>query len=318
MIIKKPKICLIIPCYNEQEILESTQGILSKKIKDLKTNGIIDQSSIILFVDDGSIDSTWEIIKTLNTKNDHLGGVKLSKNFGHQNALLAGLESVYQRFDCTITLDADLQDDINVMDDMIKAYNEGNHIVYGVRLERKVDNLFKRYTAILFYRIMKWLGVDIIHNHADYRLASQKVIEHLLNFGEVNLFLRGMFPLIGFKQTRVYYNRLERSAGYTKYPFFKMLGFAIEGMTSFSVRPLRIIAILGILVFVTSLFLGGYSLYSYFLLKTVPGWTSITLPLYFISGIQLLGIGVLGEYLGKVYKETKNRPRFIIEQMLND
>lgn len=310
-----PKLALVIPCYNEEEIIEDSYQKISQFIQTLKQKSIIDKNSVIVMVDDGSGDNTWEIINEFGETNNDIIGVKLSKNFGHQNALLAGLESIYKECDCTITIDADLQDDITVIEEMVIKFTKGNHIVYGVRKERKTDKVIKRQTALLFYKIMKWLGVDIVYNHADYRLASKRVIAHLFDFNEVNLFLRGMFPLIGFKHSNVYYDRLERTAGKSKYPFRKMLAFAVEGITSFSIKPLRIVAILGLFIFIVSLFLGLYSLYSYFLYKTVPGWTSIALPLYFLSGVQLLSIGVVGEYLGKIYKETKQRPRFIIEKV---
>ncbi len=310
-----PRLSIIIPCYNEEAILELTSKKLTELIYYLKNKKIIDPLSFIVFIDDGSKDETWEIIKKKSVENNLIRGVKLSKNFGHQNALLAGLECFYKKCDCMITIDADLQDDIAVIEEMISAYKEGCHIVYGVRKERQTDNFFKRQTAHFFYKIMKWLGVDITYNHADYRLSSQEVIRHLLKFEEVNLFLRGVFPLIGFQHKNVYYNRLDRTAGETKYPLKKMVEFALEGITSFSIKPLRMVAHLGLLIFVISILLALYSLYSYLFLETIPGWTSITLPIYFISGIQLLSLGIIGEYLGKVYKETKKRPRYIIEQI---
>ncbi len=315
MNIKTPILSIVLPCYNEQEILDTTAEKLSELVQDLKERSIICQSSYIVLVNDGSSDKTWEIISKLSEKNEYIRGIKLSRNFGHQNALLAGLEYAYTKSDCAITIDADLQDDISVIEDMIDAFKEGNHIVYGVRKERNTDKFFKKQTALSFYRIMKILGVEIVYNHADYRLASQEVIKQLFRFEEVNLFLRGLFPLIGFKQKNVYYNRLERTAGETKYPLSKMLAFAFEGITSFSIKPLRIVTQLGLLTFIISIFLSLYSLYSYIYLETVPGWTSITLPIYFISGIQLLSMGILGEYIGKLYKETKKRPRYIVEQI---
>ena len=315
MNLKVPILGIILPCYNEQEILEISLKKLSELVIDLKDRNIICQSSFIVLVNDGSKDKTWEIISNLTDKNESIFGIKLSRNFGHQNALLAGFEYANSKSDCIITIDADLQDDISVIDDMIVAFKEGNHIVYGVRKERKTDKFFKKQTALLFYKIMKILGVEIIYNHADYRLTSKEVIRQFSRFEEVNLFLRGIFPLIGFKQKNVYYDRLERIAGETKYPLKKMLAFALEGITSFSIRPLRIVTSLGILTFLISVLLALYSLYSYLYKETIPGWTSITLPIYFISGIQLLCIGILGEYIGRLYKETKKRPRYIIEQI---
>ncbi|MEC3908038.1 glycosyltransferase family 2 protein [Tamlana sp. 2201CG12-4] len=314
MSIKKPILGIILPCYNEQEILETTSKQLSILMQDLKDRGVICLSSFIVLVNDGSKDKTWDIISKLSEINKHIIGIKLSRNFGHQNALLAGLKYSSTKSDCSITIDADLQDDIHVIEDMVNAFNQGNHIVYGVRKERKTDKFFKKQTAQYFYKVMKMLGVEIIYNHADYRLASSEVIKHLFRFEEVNLFLRGIFPLIGFKQKSVYYNRLERTAGETKYPLNKMIAFALEGITSFSIKPLRVVTQLGLLTFIISIILALYSLYSYLFLETVPGWTSITLPIYFISGVQLLCMGILGEYIGKLYKETKKRPRYIIEE----
>lgn len=316
MNLKKPILGIILPCYNEQEILEKSLKKILELVKNLKNRNVICQTSFVVLVNDGSKDNTWNIIENLSNKNNYVFGIKLSRNFGHQNALIAGLDYSYKKSDCTITIDADLQDDINVIEDMIIEYKQGNHIVSGVRNERKSDTFFKKQTAVLFYKIMKLLGVEIIHNHADFRLTSKEVIEHFSRFEEVNLFLRGIFPLIGFNQKNVYYERLERSAGETKYPFKKMLAFAIEGITSFSIIPLRIVTSLGLLTFIISIMLAIYSLYSYFFMETVPGWTSITLPIYFISGIQLLCMGIIGEYIGKIYKETKKRPRYIIEQIL--
>ncbi|MFV9551028.1 glycosyltransferase family 2 protein [Algibacter sp. PT7-4] len=313
---KQTKVAIILPCYNEEEILNYSSGKLLGLLDSLKQDQIITGSSYLLFIDDGSKDETWNIINSLSEKHNNIKGVKLSRNFGHQNAVLAGLEVAYLETDCLISIDVDLQDDINVIKDMILKYQEGNKIVYGVRNERATDTFIKKNTALMFYKLIKGLGVEIVYNHADFRLASNDVIKNLFKFDEVNLFLRGMFPLIGFKSTNVYYSRLERTAGESKYPFKKMLAFAWEGITSFSIKPLRLVTRLGMLVFFISILLAFYSLYSYFFKDTVPGWTSITLPIYFISGIQLLSMGVLGEYIGKIYKETKKRPRFIIEELI--
>ncbi|WP_298345953.1 glycosyltransferase family 2 protein [uncultured Algibacter sp.] len=310
------KVAIILPCYNEEEVLNYSSKKLLELLNRLIEEKVIDRSSFLFFIDDGSKDKTWDIIADLSHKHENIKGLKLSRNFGHQNAVLAGLQIGHQEADCTISIDVDLQDDINVIKDMILAYQAGNQIVYGVRNERATDTFFKKNTALLFYKLIKGLGVEIVYNHADFRLASKNVIEKLFNFDEVNLFLRGMFPLIGFKTTSVFYNRLERTAGESKYPFKKMLAFAWEGITSFSIKPLRLVTRLGMLVFLISILLAFYSLYSFFFKDTVPGWTSITLPIYFISGIQLLSMGVLGEYIGKIYKETKKRPRFIIEEVI--
>lgn len=320
--IKGPKdievtIGIIVPCYNEEEIIEFTHSQLITLLNNLKSSVKVSKDSFIGYIDDGSNDSTWELIEKLTNENTSIKGIKLSKNFGHQFALLSGLNRFHQRADCLITIDADLQDDINVIEEMIDEFNNGNDIVYGVRKSRKKDSFFKRFTATSFYKILKLFGVDIVFNHADFRLTSKRVNHYLENFEEVNLFLRGIFPLIGFKSTKVYYDRLERMAGETKYPLKKMLGFAFDGISSFSVKPLRFVTFIGFIIFFLSIGMAFYSLYSYFFLGTVPGWTSITLPIYFISGIQLLSIGVIGEYLGKVYKEIKARPRYIIEKELN-
>jgi glycosyltransferase involved in cell wall biosynthesis len=312
-----PTIGIVLPCYNEEEILRQTDEKIGRVVDSLVQKGIIKNESIIVYVDDGSNDKTWEIIQDLiKTRKDRIG-IKLSRNFGHQSALLGGLFSTYRQTDCVITIDADLQDDIAVIEDMITKFRQGYEIVYGVRKKRMTDTYFKRKSAKFFYRLMKYMGVNIIQDHADFRLASQRVIEALFTFGEVNLFLRGIFPLIGFNSTLVYYDRLERTAGKTKYPLKKMLAFAFEGITSFSVRPLRMVTFIGILIFVISIILAFYSLLSYFYLGAVPGWTSITLPIYFLGGIQILCIGIIGEYLGKIYQEVKSRPRFIIEKILS-
>ena len=310
------KLSVVIPCYNEEEILDLSINKIASYLEGLKNEKIIDHSSLILLVDDGSSDRTWNIIQELSSSINDVFGIKLSRNFGHQSALLAGLKNVYKETDCTITIDADLQDDIAVIREMVIKYREGYDVVYGVRKERKTDTFFKRQTAIAFYKFIKLLGVEIVYNHADYRLASKRAINSLFDFEEVNLFLRGIFPAIGYESSVVYYDRLERIAGDSKYPFRKMLAFAIDGITSFSVKPLRVITVFGITISFVSVILSFYSLFSYFFLNTVPGWTSITLSFYFLSGIQLLCIGVLGEYIGKIYKETKRRPRFIIQESL--
>jgi len=278
---------------------------------------LISPGSSVVYVDDGSRDKTWELIQSRVDGSSNRVGIKFSRNFGHQSALLGGITSIYQKVDCIITIDADLQDDIGVIEDMIVKYRQGFEVVYGVRKKRDTDSAFKRKTAEGFYILMRRMGVNIIYNHADFRLASNRVCENLLQYGEVNLFLRGIFPLIGFNSTTVYYDRQERNAGQTKYPLMKMLGFALEGITSFSVKPLRIVSLIGIFIFFGSVLLSLYSLYSYFFMGTVPGWTSVILPIYFLGGVQILCIGIIGEYLGKIYKEVKSRPRFIIETIIS-
>jgi len=297
--------------------LLQTDKKISELVEQLIANKVIAPESSIIYVDDGSKDKTWVLIQNIVDISTNKIGIKFSRNFGHQSALLGGITSVHQQVDCIITIDADLQDDISVIEEMIIKYTQGFEVVYGVRKARNTDTAFKKRTAQGFYSLMKNMGVNIIYNHADFRLASSRVCENLLKFGEVNLFLRGIFPLIGFNSTTVYYDRLERSAGTSKYPFMKMLGFALEGITSFSVKPLRIVSLIGIFIFFVSLILAFYSLYSYLFLGTVPGWTSITLPIYFIGGIQILCIGIIGEYLGKIYKEVKSRPKFIIETIVS-
>lgn len=307
---------LVIPCYNEAEVIETTVKQLANYLDDLESNDLIKKESIILLVDDGSQDNTWQQIIQLKAAYPRIRGLKLSRNFGHQNALLAGLLHIASKTDCVISLDADLQDDIQIIPDMLAAYRNGAHLVYGVRKSRARDGWFKRTSALFFYRTMRLLGVDLISNHADYRLASARILQELQNFHEVNLFLRGIFPLLGFKHAIVYYDRLERRAGYTKYPLTKMLAFALDGITSFSVKPLRFVTLLGFCISMVSLVLGSYVIYSYFMLNVVRGWSSIVLPLYFLGGIQLFCIGIIGEYLGRIYQETKQRPRFIIEMEL--
>ena len=304
------KLAIIVPCYNEEAIIETTIKKLKEKLDELINNNQIDKNSFIVFVDDGSKDNTWRIINSQISNN--IKGLKLSKNFGQQNAILAGLLSFDA--DIYITIDADLQDDIHVMNEMIEKYYNGCEVVYGVRKSRKNDSFFKRYSAESFYKFMKILGVEIVFNHADYRLMSKKIIENLKEFKEVNLFLRGIIPAIGFKSCKVYYDRLARSAGESKYPLKKMLSFAWDGITSFSIKPLRIISLIGFFVFIISLIIGIWALWEKFICRnTVAGWTSTIISLYFLGGIQLLSLGVIGEYIGKIYQETKKRPRFIIE-----
>ncbi len=308
---------LVIPCYNEEEVLPETAKQLKNKLEDLLQKGKISPQSRILFVNDGSKDHTWEIISALHRQNVIFSGLNLSKNRGHQNALLAGLMTVMDICDVTISLDADLQDDIDAIDEMLAQYQEGCEIVYGVRSKRGTDTFFKRFTAQTFYKFMKLLGVNTVYNHADYRLMSRKALKALSEFGEVNLFLRGIVPMVGYQTGTVSYERRERFAGDSKYPLKKMLAFALEGITSLSIKPIRLITVLGLLISVVSILIGIYSLAQYFLGNTVTGWTSIVLSIWCVGGLILFSLGIVGEYIGKIYLETKHRPRFLIQEFLN-
>lgn len=307
---------LVIPCYNEEEVLHETTRQLTAKMRGMMERGLIAQESKILYVNDGSKDKTWEIICELHDQNPLVRGVKLSRNKGHQNALLAGLMTAKDEADMAISLDADLQDDVDVIDAFVAKYYEGCDVVYGVRSTRKTDTFFKKFTAQGFYKMMKAMGVDIIYNHADYRLMSRRALQELENFKEVNLFLRGIVPLIGFRSDVVTYERHERFAGESKYPLKKMMNFAFDGITSFSVKPIRLITTLGLLIFSVSVIMLIWFLIDYFLGRTVPGWTSIIVSVWAIGGLQLLAIGIIGEYIGKIYLESKARPKFIIEEYL--
>lgn len=308
---------LVIPCYNEEEALPLTKKVLDKKMQELINNGIISKNSKVVLVNDGSKDKTWEIIASMHKENDMYVGINLSKNKGHQNALLAGLMYAKDHCDISISMDADLQDDINVMDDMIKKYNEGAEIVYGVRSSRKKDTFFKKITAEGFYKFMNIMGVEIIFNHADCRLMSKKALDGLNECTEVNLFLRGIVPQIGYKTNIAYYERNERVAGSSKYPLKKMLAFAIDGITSFSVKPLRMISSLGFIILFLSFIILIYSVIMKLIGNTVSGWTFIVCSIWLIGGIQTLCLGVIGEYIGKIYNETKHRPRYIVENILD-
>lgn len=307
---------LVIPCYNEEAVIVETGTRLIAKMNHLISDKKISQNSRIVFVNDGSKDSTWNSIKEFHQENDLILGINLSRNRGHQNAILAGLMISKEFADMVITLDADLQDDIHAIDSMIEKFYEGNDVVYGVRNTRKVDTYFKRTTAQGFYKLMKWMGADIVYNHADYRLMSKRAINALEDFPEVNLFLRGIVPLIGFSSDKIYYDRLERYAGETKYPLNKMLSFAFNGITSFSIKPIRLIFVLGLVIFCFSITMLGYSLYNHFVGNTVMGWSSIIVSIWAIGGLQLLSIGVIGEYIGKIYMEAKHRPKYIIDEFL--
>lgn len=307
---------LVIPCYNEQEVLPETSGRLYQKMKDLMERGEISRESRIMFVNDGSRDRTWELIEELHEKDAVYQGVRLSRNRGHQNALLAGLMTAKDCADMVISLDADLQDDIDAIDRFVEQYYEGCEIVYGVRSARDTDTFFKRFTAEGFYRLINLMGGEVVFNHADYRLMSRRALEELSNYQEVNLFLRGIVPMIGFQTGVVTYERHERFAGESKYPLKKMLALAVDGITSLSIKPIRFIVFLGMLIFVCSFAMLAYSLIQHFLGNTSIGWTSLIVSIWAIGGLQLLAIGVIGEYIGKIYLETKGRPRYIIEKVL--
>lgn len=314
----KNTLYIVVPCYKEQEVLPETSRRLREKVLALRAQGKISEKSRVMFVNDGSSDNTWPIISQLHAQEpDIFSGVNLSRNRGHQNALLAGLLTAVNYADMIISMDADLQDDINAVDAMVDHYHEGYEVVYGVRSKRDTDTFFKRFTAEGFYKVMKALGVDIVFNHADYRLMSRRAVEGLAQFGEVNLFLRGIVPQIGYKWTTVTYERAERFAGESKYPLKKMLAFAADGITSFSVKPIRMVFSLGVVVFLVSVVMLLYALIAKLTGHTSAGWTSLMGSIWLIGGIQLLSLGVVGEYVGKIYKETKHRPRFIIESVLN-
>ena len=309
-------IYLVLPCYNEEAVLHETSSRLKVKMNQLISENKISKDSRVTFVDDGSKDNTWSIIEELKESDELFAGVKLSRNRGHQNALLAGLMTVKDYCDAAISLDADLQDDINVIDKFIDRFIEGCDVVYGVRSDRKTDTVFKRTTAQGFYKVMKLLGVDIVYNHADYRLMSKRALDALEEFEEVNLFLRGIVPLIGYKSDVVLYERNERFAGESKYPLKKMLSFAFEGITSFSVKPIKLILDIGIIMFTTSLLFLIYFIALWCLGKTVEGWATIVVSIWMLGGVQLLCLGVIGEYIGKIYIETKKRPKFIIDKFI--
>lgn len=312
------KLYLVIPCYNEEEVLPETAARLKEKVASLIGKGKIDKDSRIVFVNDGSKDRTWEIIASLHKENSVFSGINLSRNRGHQNALLAGLMTVMEYADMAISMDADLQDDINAIDEMIDKYLSGIDIVYGVRSSRAKDTFFKKVTAEGFYRLMNSMGVNTVFNHADYRLMSKRALKGLSEFREVNLFLRGIVPMIGYSTDVVYYERGERFAGESKYPLGKMISFAVEGITSLSIKPIRMITFLGFFIFLVSIGILIYSLVRHFMGATIVGWTTLMVSVWAIGGLILLSLGVVGEYIGKIYLETKARPRFLIEQFLNE
>ncbi len=309
-----PKLFIIVPCYNEEEVLPVTAPLFLEKIQDLQNKRKISAGSRVLFVNDGSKDSTWEIIEKLAKESEVFLGISQSRNRGHQNAVLAGLMEARDLCDITISIDADGQDDINAMDAMVDAYLDGCEVVYGVRSSRETDTFFKRFTAESFYKFLSLLGAEVVYNHADYRLISARVLKEFANFKEVNLFLRGLIPLVGFKSTTVEYARSERMAGKSHYPLKKMIGLAVDGITSLSVKPLQLIMSFGILVAGVSFIGCIWALITALCGKSVAGWASMTCIICFVSGVQLISLGIIGEYIGKIYLETKHRPRYIISE----
>ncbi len=312
------KLYLAIPCYNEEEVLRDSAQKLKTKYEQLMSDGKITYDSKIVFIDDGSKDSTWSIIESLHKENSIYEGIKLSRNRGHQNALLAGLMTLKDKADAVISIDADLQDDINAFDEMLRKYEDGCDVVYGVRSKRETDTFFKRFTAESFYKILNKLGAKVIFNHADFRLMSKRALQAFSLYKETNIFLRGMVPMVGFKYDIVKYERFERLAGESKYPLKKMLALAWEGVTSLSIKPIRMITWLGFIIFFISLIMIIYSLVAFFAGWTVSGWASLLCSVWAIGGLQLLAIGVIGEYIGKIYLEAKRRPRFIVEKYLGE
>lgn len=309
-----PVLAIVVPCYNEEQALPQTYPLFIAKLESLINSSLVSAESFITFVDDGSKDKTWQLIETYAAENPQVRGLRQSRNRGHQNAVLAGLLEMRSHCDITISIDADGQDDLNAMDEMVRAYHDGAEVVYGVRNDRSTDSFFKRFTAESFYRLLNAMGVQAVFNHADYRLISAKVLNEFANFKEVNLFLRGLVPLVRFNSTSVYYSRAKRVAGQSNYPLSKMLGLAIDGITSLSVRPLRLVTGLGLAVSVFAFALLAWIVSTYFIGYTVPGWASQTAIISFMGGIQLLSLGIIGEYVGKIYLETKQRPRYIISE----
>ena len=313
-----PILYIVIPCYNEEAVLPITAPLFLKKIRDLSAAGKISEDSRVLFVNDGSRDRTWQIISDLAAQDEHYIGIAQSRNRGHQNAVFAGLMEAKDRCDITISIDCDGQDDIDAMDRMVDAYLNGYEVVYGVRSSRETDSFFKRFTAESFYKVLSAMGAEVVYNHADYRLMSSRVLQEFANFREVNLYLRGMVPLVGFPSTTVTYSRAERIAGESHYPLKKMLALAADGITSLSVKPLRLITSFGIFVALISFIGCLWALITAICGKAVPGWASMTCIVCFVSGVQLVSLGVIGEYIGKIYMETKDRPRYIISERTGD
>lgn len=313
-----PKLIIVIPCYNEQEVLPITAPMFLDKINSLIEQNLISSDSKIMFVNDGSKDNTWEIIQDLSKSNDKYIGITQSRNRGHQSTVLAGLMEAKDMCDITISIDCDGQDDINAMDEMVKEYINGCDVVYGVRNNRETDTAFKKNTAQLFYKLLNSLGAEVVYNHADYRLLSSRFLKEFANFEEVNIFLRGMVPLVGFKSTSVYYKRNERLAGESKYPISKMLGLAVDGITSLSIKPIRLITSLGLIVSTISFILMIWAVIQFFRADVISGWASTVVIITFLGGIQILSIGLVGEYIGKIYLESKHRPRFIVSDRTYD
>ena len=311
-----PRLAIVVPCYNEEAVLKETNTRLTSLLKELASQSKIKADSFIVYVNDGSKDQTWSLIHQLGEEDTCVRGVKLAHNAGHQNALMAGLESFKGEADALVTIDADLQDDVNAIKAMVDEYLAGADIVYGVRKERTTDSFFKRTTALAFYKLMAIMGTDTVYNHADYRLMSQRAVEALCQYPERNLFLRGLVPLLGFTTKNVYYDRAERFAGESKYPLNKMLAFAIDGITSFSIKPITIILITGLLCFILGLIMLGWGLYSYVRGSVFPGWTSLMVSMWLIAGVVITSLGVIGEYIGKIYIEVKQRPRYHIEEIV--
>ena len=313
-----PLLTIVVPCYNEQEVLEETVKQIGGLLQDLMQEALVSIESAILFVDDGSRDETWNLIKTYNHSYSYVRGLKLAKNAGHQNALLAGLMSAKEYSDCVVSIDADLQDDVRAIREFVIKYREGFDVVYGIRKSRTTDTFFKKYTAQTFYKLMIKMGVNIHHDHADYRLMSRRVLNELDKFSEVNIFLRGIVPLIGYPSTKVYYDRLERFAGESKYPLKKMLSFALDGITSFSVKPIRYVTLIGFVTVAISLAAAIYAIGSKILGNPLSGWPSLMLSIWIVGGLQLVALGLIGEYVGKIYKEVKRRPNYFVEEILEN
>jgi len=309
-------LAVVVPCFNEEAVLPETVARLRGVVEELEAEGLVAPGSYLLLVDDGSKDRTWELIATFHEDDPDVRGLKLSRNAGHQNALLAGLLAARDDADCLVSIDADLQDDVAAIREMVAAFLQGAEVVYGVRRDRGTDGWFKRMSAEGFYRLMEAMGVQIVFNHADYRLLSGRVVDHLAEFEEVNLFLRGIVPLLGFRSGTVYYDRAERFAGESKYPFKRMLGFAVDGITSFSVTPIRWVTLLGLAIFVLSVLAGVWAVVMKLLGHTVSGWASLIVSVWILGGVQLLSLGLIGEYVGKIYREVKRRPRYIVETSL--
>lgn len=311
-----PQLAIVVPCYKEEAVLSETHHRLSALLDVMVKADEVAPSSYVLYVNDGSRDCTWPLIEELNQTSRYACGLNLAGNVGHQNALMAGLEAVKTRCDIAVSIDADLQDDVEAIRQMVASYKRGNDIVYGVRQERKTDTFFKRNTALAFYRLMEWMGVNVIYNHADFRLMSRRALEQLCRYRERNLFLRGLVPLIGYNTDKVYYNRAKRFAGESKYPLGKMIHFAVDGITSFSVKPVRMIFWIGCLFVFVALCVVVWTLHSYFMHQTYPGWASLIISIWLVGGVILIALGIVGEYIGKIYIEVKDRPRYNAEKLL--